>query len=146
MIINVIRKTIDYFCHLSENPSDYNTIKDNDKDFCETADFNKIKWIVNENEDLYMPDYSDVLRVAFTYKFKRGKLADLVSLLSGRDFESREYKDEIAEESFKNLHAGVLDFVNETNYKRFLMIVKSAGIIDKSLIRSQNALNFSYIL
>ena len=143
---DIIRKTIDYFCHLLENPNDYDTIKDNDKDFCKNNDFNKVKWIVNANEDLYMPDYSDVLRVAFTYKFKRGKLSDLVSLLSGRDFESREYKDEIAEESFKNLHEGVLDFVNETNYKRFLMIVKSAGIIDKSLIRSQNTLNFSYIL
>jgi hypothetical protein len=52
-----------------------------------------------------------------------------VSLLSGRDFETREYKEEIAEESFKKLEDGVLSFVNETNFKRFLMIVKSTGII-----------------
>jgi hypothetical protein len=31
---------------------------------------------------LYLPSYVDVLRVAFTYKFKRWKLSDLVSLLS----------------------------------------------------------------
>ena len=143
---NTIRKTIDYFCHLAKNPIDYVAIRENDTEYCNKDDFNKIKWIAKENEDLYSPSYTDVLRVAFTYKFNRGKLADLVSLLSGRDFESREYKDEIAEESFKLLHEGVLDFVNETNYKRFIMIIKSSGIIDSSLVRSQNVLNFAYTL
>lgn len=143
---NTVRKTIDYFCHLAKNPVDYSAIKENDTEFCNKEDFNKIKWIAKESEELYSPSYTDVLRVAFTYKFNRGKLSDLVSLLSGRDFETREYKDEIAEESFKLLHEGVLDFVNETNYKRFIMIIKSSGIIDRSLIRSQNVLNFAYIL
>lgn len=143
---NTIRKTIDYFCHLAKNPIDYVAIRENDTEYCNKDDFNKIKWIAKENEDLYSPSYTDVLRVAFTYKFNRGKLADLVSLLSGRDFETREYKDEIAEESFKLLHEGVLDFVNETNYKRFIMIIKSSGIIDSSLVRSQNVLNFAYTL
>jgi hypothetical protein len=36
--------------------------------------------------------------------------------------------------------------MNETNFKRFLMIIKSAGFISPKLIRSQNALNFAYIL
>ena len=143
---NTIRKTIDYFCHLAKNPIDYVAIRENDTEYCNKDDFNKIKWIAKENEDLYSPSYTDVLRVAFTYKFNRGKLADLVSLPSGRDFETREYKDEIAEESFKLLHEGVLDFVNETNYKRFIMIIKSSGIIDSSLVRSQNVLNFAYTL
>lgn len=143
---DVIRKTIDYFCHLAENPSDYDAIRCNDIEFCKTTEFNSIKWIVNENEDLYVPDYNDLLRVVFTSNFHRGRLADLVSLLSGRDFETREYKDEIAKLSFEKLHEGVLNFVNETNFKRFIMIVKSAGIIDKYLIRSQNVLNFGYAL
>lgn len=143
---NIIRKTIDYFCHLSQNPVDFQAIKNNDKEFVNTNDFNAIKWIAKENEELYIPTYTDLLRVAFTSKFFRGKLSDLVSLLSGRDFETREYKDEIAKTSFELLHKGVLDFVNETNFKRYLMIVKSAGIIDSSLIRSQNVLNFGYIL
>ncbi|MBM7660402.1 hypothetical protein JOC85_001169 [Bacillus mesophilus] len=141
-----IRKTIDYFCHLAKNPTDYSTIASNDTDFARTDYFNKIKWIKDHNESLYIPDYSDLLRVAFTSKFYRGRLSNLVSLLSGRDFETREYKEEIAEASFKTLEEGVLSFVNETNFKRYLMIVKSAGIINKSLIRSQNTLNFGYVL
>lgn len=143
---DIIRKTIDYFCHLAQNPVDFEAIKNNDKDFVNTYNFNSIKWIAKENEELYTPSYTDLLRVAFTSKFFRGRLSDLVSLLSGRDFETREYKDEIAEKSFKLLHKGVLDFVNETNFKRYIMIVNSAGIIDSSLIRSKNVLNFGYIL
>ena len=143
---DIIRKTIDYFCHLAENPVDFESIKNNDEKFSRTESFNAIKWIAKENEELYVPSYTDLLRVAFTSKFYRGKLSDLVSLLSGRDFETREYKDEIAQKSFDLLHKGVLNFVNETNFKRYIMIVKSAGIVDSSLIRSQNVLNFGYIL
>lgn len=142
----VIRKTIDYFCHLKQRPMDIEQIQENDTDFCSLEVFKKIKWIANETDDIYIPSYSDVLRVAFTSKFNRGKLSDLVSLLSGRNFETREYFDEIAKDSFQKLYEGVLDFVNQTNYQRYLMIVKSVGIVDKSLIRSQNALNFAYIL
>ena len=79
---NNIRKMIDYFCHLSQTPVDYQNIMDNDIDFYKTEYFNKIKWIKDDDNTVYLPSYTDVLRVAFTYKFKRGKLEDLVSLLS----------------------------------------------------------------
>lgn len=141
-----IRKTIDYFCHLATSPADYQAIEQNDSDFSQTDYFQKIKWIKNHTEALYKPTYSDLLRVSFTFKFLRGKLSNLVSLLSGRDFETREYKEEIVQESFRKLEEGVLAFVNETNFKRYLMIVKSTGIVNKGLIRSQNVLNFGYIL
>ncbi|MCK4260927.1 MAG: hypothetical protein KAX49_18260 [Halanaerobiales bacterium] len=36
--------------------------------------------------------------------------------------------------------------MKETNYKRFIIIVKSAGIINKKLLSSQNVMNFAYIL
>lgn len=143
---NITRKIIDYFCHLMQSPADYELIKNNDVEFSSTSEFDKIKWVINENEDIYVPDYTDVLRVAFTYKFVRGRLSDLVALLSGRDFETREFKDEIAEASFGELHDAVLSVVNETNFKRYLMILKSIGIEKASLVRSQNVLNFGYTL
>lgn len=141
-----IRKTIDYFCHLAINPADFDAIKKNDVEFASTDFFQKIQWIKNHTDSLYIPDYADLLKVAFTYKFLRGKISNLVSLLSGRDFETRRYEEEIAKASFQMLEDGVMAFVNETNFKRYLMIVKSTGIIHKSLIRSQNVLNFGYIL
>lgn len=143
---NDIRKAIDYFCHFAKTPADYDNIRNNDLNFSSKEIFQKISWIKDENEELYLPSYTDVLRVAFTYKFKRGKLQDLVSLLSGRDFETREYKEEIIADSYSKLYAGVRDFVNQYNYQNYIMILKSAGIIDDSLVRSQNVLNFGYIL
>lgn len=143
---NLLRKAIDYFCHLAVAPEFYKHIVDNDASFVTSEFFKKIQWLKNEIEDLYDPDYNDLLRVAFTSQFNRGRLSDLVSLLSGRNFETRTFEDEIAERSFAKLQSGVEDFVNETNFKRFLMIIRSAGFISPKLIRSQNSLNFAYIL
>ena len=141
-----LRKCIDYFCHLVRAPEFFSSIKEGDKEFSKTEFFQKISWLKNENEDLYEPGYSDLLRVAFTSEFNRGKLADLVSLLSGRNFETRTYEGEIVKESFEKLKKGILNFVDGTNFKRFIMIIKSAGFISPNLIRSKNALNFAYIL
>lgn len=143
---NDIRKTIDYFCHLAKTSNDYENIVNTDTDFTSKEIFQKIKWIKDNVDELYLPSYTDVLRVAFTYKFKRGKLQDLVSLLSGRDFETREYKEDIIERSFNTLYDGVKEFIKQTNYERYIMILKSAGIIDDGLVRSQNVINFGYIL
>ncbi|GHT56273.1 hypothetical protein AGMMS49982_23030 [Bacteroidia bacterium] len=143
---NELRKAIDYFCHLAVAPEFYKHIVDNDKEFAKSEYFIRMQWLKTENDDLYAPDYNDVIRVAFTSQFNRGKLADLVSLLSGRNFETRTFEDEIAEQSFSMLKIGVNSFINETNFKRFLMIIKSAGFISPKLIRSKNALNFAYIL
>ncbi len=143
---NDIRKAIDYFSHFLQTPTDFPHIKDCDTDFASKDIFRKMSWAASYSDNLYKPDYSDMLRVAFTYKFKKGRLQDLVSLLSGRDFETKEYKEEIAQSSFESLYDGVKDFVNETNYNRYIMIVKGTGIINESIKRSQGVINFGYIL
>jgi len=141
-----IRKSIDYFCHLAVAPEFYSSIIEVDKKFTETEYFQKMSWLKKEMDDLYDPDYTDLLRVAFAVEFDRGRLADLVSLLSGRNFETREYEEEIAQDSFKKLEGGIFHFINETNFKKFLMIIRSAGFIDSSLLRSKNVTNFAYAL
>ena len=141
-----LRKLIDYFCHLAILPEDYHTIVKNDPEFAQSKHFQKIAWLKDEKDDLYDPKYTDVLRVAFVSKFGRGRLRDLVALLSGRDFEKRTYEERIAEQSFAMLMAGVNDYVSKTNFTRFLMILRSAGIVDKSLIGSINVVNYAYII
>jgi hypothetical protein len=84
--------------------------------------------------------------VAFTAEFGRGKLSDLVALLSGRNFETRQYEDAIAEASFAKLKQGILRFISQTHFERFTMIVRSAGFVTSDLIGGQNAVNFAYIL
>lgn len=105
-----------------------------------------MKWLKDEKEDLYDPSYTDMLRVAFTSEFRRGRLNNLVSLLSGRNFETREFEESIAEESFGNLGKALMRFMKETDFKRFIMILRSAGFVKAAMIRSQNAVNFAYIL
>ena len=143
---NELRKCIDYFCHLAIAPEFYPQLIDVDQEFTKTEYFRKMAWLKNENDDLYDPSYTDMLRVAFTSKFKRGRLADLVALLSGRNFVTRDYEDIIAEESFSKLKEGIFAFMNESNFKKFVMIIRSAGFVDSSMIRSQNTLNFAYII
>lgn len=143
---NTLRKAIDYFCHLAIAPEFYTHMAENDATFAKTDYFQKMSWLKNENDDLYDPSYSDLLRVAFTSNFNRGRLADLVGLLSGRNFETRSYEKDIEEASYQTLSDGVKEFINETHFKRFTMIIKSAGFVDSGLIRSQNALNFAYAL
>jgi len=143
---NILRKSIDYFCHLISVPEFFDFINKEDKEFVKTEFFNKISWLKNGVDNLYNPEYADMLRVAFTSEFNRGKLSDLVSLLSGRNFETRKYEGSIIRNSFDKLKHGIYNFINETNFKRFLMIIKSAGFIAPNLIRSKNALNFAYIL
>lgn len=143
---NLLRKAIDYFCHLAVAPEFYSRIKHGDKAFAESEFFPKLGWLKDVNDDLYDPSYTDMLRVAFTSEFKRGKLQDLVALLSGRNFETKQYEDAIAEESFTRLKSGILNFMNKTNYDRLVMTLRSAGFIDSSLIGGQNGVNFAYIV
>lgn len=141
----LLRKCIDFFCHLAVAPEFYTHIVDIDKEFAQSEYFQKISWLKTERDDLYDPKYTDLLRVAFTSEFNRGKLADLVSLLSGRNFEKRTFEEAIAEQSFASLKQGVSNFVNETNFKRFVMIIRSAGFVSSDMVRSQNVMNFAYI-
>lgn len=143
---NELRKAVDYFCHLAIAPEFYQHIVDNDKGFAKSEYFTKMSWLKEENDDLYDPDYNDLIRVAFTSQFNRGKLSDLVSLLSGRNFETRTFEKVIEKQSYDRLKKGVFNFINLTNFQRFLMIIKSAGFISSDLMRSKNAVNFAYIV
>jgi hypothetical protein len=143
---NLLRKTIDYFCHLSVSPEFLAKIRTVDKAFANQVFFTKIEWAADFVDDIYDPSYTDMLRVAFTSEFGRGKLEDLVALLSGRNFETKVYEEEIVESSFKSLQIGIERFINETNFKNFVMILKSAGFISSDLMSGNNAINMAYIV
>jgi len=140
-----MRKCIDYFCHLAVAPEAYNELA-KDSEFSSTEYFRAMGWLKDEKDDLYDPSYTDMLRVVFASEFKRGRLDDLVALLSGRNFETRSFEETIVESSFSSLKKGILRYMNETNFKTFIMILRSAGFVNAGMIRSQNAVNFAYIL
>ncbi len=143
---NMLRKAIDYFCHMAVSPEFYGRIQRGDANFAASEFFPRIAWLKDVNDDIYDPSYTDMLRVAFTSEFRRGKLQDLVALLSGRNFETKQYEEAIAEEAFGRLKTGVLNFVNESHFKRLVMILRSAGFVTSDLMGGQNAINFAYVL
>ncbi len=143
---NLLRKAIDYFCHLAVAPEFMSRIEKSDKAFAASEFFPAMRWLKDVNDDIYDPKYTDMLRVAFTSEFGRGKLQDLVALLSGRNFETKQFEEAIAEQSFARLKKGILNFISETHFDRITMILRSAGFVSNDLIGGQNAVNFAYIV
>lgn len=143
---NILRKAIDYFCHFSRAPERLDDIFARDTEFAGTPYASSMRWLKNFSSDIYDPSYTDMLRVAAMSELGRGKLSDVVALLSGRNFETREYEEAVEEASFAHLAEGVNRFINQTHFTKFVMIVRSAGFISSDLISSQGALNFAYIL
>ena len=143
---NALRKAIDYFCHLAVDPAFYGQLSNGDKEFMATDYAQRLRWLKDDRENIYDPDYNDMLRVSFMHRFGRAKLGDLVSLLSGRDFSDRTFKEEIAQASFESLSAGVKSFMNQYNFEQFVLAIKAAGFISPKLLNSQMTLDFAYTL
>ena len=87
-----------------------------------------------------------MLRVSFMHQFRRGKLADLVSLLSGRDFETKEFREDIIADSYDRMDKGILNFANEYNFNQFVLAIKGAGFVSHKLLNSAMTLDFAYTL
>ena len=143
---NLLRRAIDYFAHLSIDPTFYDALKENDEEFTQSEYFDKISWLSEDNETVFDPECDDIIRIAFMHKFPRAKLADLVGLLSGRNFETREYNEEIIDSTYESLKDGVRNVINKHNFTQFMIAIKSAGFISSKLINSNMALDLAYTL
>lgn len=143
---NMLRKAVDYFCHLAVDSSFYGKLATSDLEFMSSPYAAKLRWLKDDADDIYDPDYNDMLRVSFMHMFGRGKLGDLVSLLSGRDFTDRSFKEEIAQDSFVRLKEGVLNFMSEYSFRQFVLAIRSAGFISPKLLNSKMTLDFAYTL
>ena len=143
---NLLRKVIDYFAHLAVVPSYYSYIESHDKEFAATKWLKKLEWLKDDTETVYDPDCDDVIRVAFMHQIKRARLSELGQLLTGRDFETREFKEEIEEQTFAQMYEGVSNVINEYNFKQFMQTIRSAGFISPKMVTSNMALDFAYAL
>ena len=140
-----LRKFLDYFCNLAVEPMQYKDIEKNDTKFTSTDYYQHIAWLKNETSDLYDPEYSDILQTILALQFDRNKLGELVSLLSGRDFEQRIDLKEIADDSFAKLEDGIYKYTREHNFKHFIEdILMASGYGDKSILTAKAAINYLY--
>lgn len=142
---NMLRKAIDYFCHLGQSQEFIKQIE-KDAEFVNSEYYPIIKWYSKSDESIYTPSFDDLIRTAFMSKYYRGKMANLTDLLHGRNFETRTYEEVILADTFKNFEDGVKDFMDKYTFNQFLEAIKSAGFVFKRLIKGRMAIDFAYML
>lgn len=145
---NNLRKQIEYFVQLLNDPNLLENIVKFDSDFANTKEFNQIKWIASEVNPIYKPRYADILHLILATSFKRGKLSDMVSLISGRDFEARNYSEEGMKANYAKMQAGATLVFNKSNFQRYLMILRDMGMRNSGKLGlvGHGVFNFGYIL
>lgn len=145
---NNLRKQIEYFVQLLNDPNLLENIVKFDSDFANTKEFGQIKWIASEVNPIYKPRYADILHLILATSFKRGKLSDMVSLISGRDFEARNYSEEGMKANYAKMQAGATLVFNKSNFQRYLMILRDMGMRNSGKLGlvGHGVLNFGYIL
>ncbi len=145
---NNLRKQIEYFVQLLNDPNLLQNIEKFDANFASTQEFSQIKWIANENDPIYKPRYADILHLILAVSFKRGKLADMVSLISGRDFEARNFSEEGMNANYEKMKYGASLVFNKSNFQRYLMILRDMGMRNsgKLGLMGHGVFNFGYML
>ena len=133
---HLLRQSIDHFCHLATVPSAYDQLAAANSIFASSDYFHALEWLKGWHDNIYVPAYTDMLRVVFAYEFKRADLNNLVDSLS----------DNSAGDTFQRLKNSIRAYMNETNFKRFVRVLRSAGFIDASMLTARNAVNSAYIL
>lgn len=145
---NNLRKQIEYFVQLLNDPNLLENIVKFDSDFANTKEFNQIKWIASEINPIYKPRYADILHLILATSFKRGKLSDMVSLISGRNFEARNYSEEGMKANYAKMQAGATLVFNKSNFQRYLLILRDMGMRNSGKLGlvGHGVFNFGYIL
>lgn len=139
-----LRKTIDYFCHLCYEPSFMKVLEDGEKAFLDSEYGSKISWTGKVSQQFFVPSYGDLLKTVCLYQFGKGKIGDLVQILSGKDAKSKTSNMDKAREGFAKLREGVLDYVKEENFLSFTDAIKETGFVTEKMLPSHSSLNYLY--
>jgi hypothetical protein len=86
----------------------------------------------------------EIVRAIVGYGFHRGRMSDVYSLLRGRDFETREYNEELKKKRFVDLEGFVSNGLDNTTWHDYINIIQSLGFKHKDLITSRTNFFYSY--
>jgi hypothetical protein len=92
------------------------------------------------------PDPDQLLRVSIGLGFRRARLQHVYSILRGKDLETEQFSEERRVEQFAVLKSAQEKALNLQNWHEFLKILICAGFRSSSMISSQVALLYSYIM
>lgn len=144
---NDLRKEIEYFIQIYRDKTLAANIQKVDANFANTEYYRHIAWAEKKHSNIFDPDFADLLHISLGVGFLRGKLSQLVSLVSGRDFEKRTYTEEAMEKAYQKFDEAVQYTLNESNFSRYVLVLESLGILDKSFAKLPDSyIDFGYIL
>lgn len=143
---DMLRKVVEYFSRLMRDPNALADIRDNDTQFSRSDYYSWIAWAADEHTDLYQPEFGDIFHVILNFVFGRGKHSDLISLVSGRDFATKQYTQEAMDDTYERLSNGIKQLTDKSNFQRFMMILLGMGMLNHSKVRIQGtgSVNFAY--
>ena len=113
------------------------------EDFCRSAKIPKHGTAYNF---LFQPSPTHIVRVAMSFGFKRARLHYAYMMLRGRDFVNGVYSDTLRIEQFDELKSVLDKVLNTQVWKDFIKCIEAAGFVTKTLISSENALVYSYVM
>lgn len=95
---------------------------------------------------LFSPKPSHIVRAVMAYGFKRARLRYAYMLLRGRDMKTETYSTELRDKMFMRLKKRLDEVLDLNNWHEFIHCVMSAGYFSRSLIASENALVYTYVM
>ncbi len=95
---------------------------------------------------LFNPKPSHIIRAVMAYGFKRARLRYAYMLLRGRDMKTETYSAGLRDKMFARLKNRLDDVPDLNNWHEFIHCVMSAGYFSRSLIASENALVYTYVM
>ena len=117
--------------------------RDKIEKFCRSA---KIPNGTAYNNLLFEPSPNHIVRIATTFGLKRARLYYAYLILRGRDLKSGISSDKNRDEQFDIFKTAMEKVLNSQNWHDFIKCVESAGYVSKSLISSENAIVYSYVM
>jgi len=93
---------------------------------------------------ILQPDTDHLVRVIVADAFSRGRLKYAHILLKGRDLETRIESEETREKNLELFEKATENALNLTYWHDFVKILKTIGIVNKSLISSALTIYFTY--
>ncbi len=119
------RKQLEEFCRTAKQPS-----------IGEASSFNYF----------IQPAPDQLLRVSVGLGFRRARLQYVYSILRGKDLETEQFSEEKRIEQFDVLKNAQAEVLNLQNWSEFFKTLMQAGFHGSSMISSQAALLYAYVL
>jgi uncharacterized protein with ParB-like and HNH nuclease domain len=92
------------------------------------------------------PRPDQLLRVSVGFGFRRARLQYVYSILRGKDLETEQFSEERRIEQFEILREAQAEVLNLQNWHEFLKTLVRAGFRSASMISSQAALLYAYVM